>query len=74
MNKQTYTSKAGLKQYRPVITEKELMHGYLGFCVACGTKAYGVEPDARKYECAECAKPKVYGIEELMLIGLAIVK
>jgi len=41
---------------------------YIGFCVACGAEAYGVEPDARKYECEACGKPKVYGAEELLLM------
>ena len=40
----------------------------MGFCVACGAEAYGVEPDARKYECEECGKPKVYGAEELLMM------
>ena len=38
----------------------------LGFCVACGAEAYGVEPDARKYECDECGARAVYGAEELL--------
>lgn len=38
----------------------------LGFCLACGAEAYGVEPDARKYECEECGERKVYGAEELL--------
>lgn len=40
----------------------------IGFCLACGAEAYGVEPDARKYECEECDAPKVYGAEELLLM------
>lgn len=40
---------------------------HLGFCIACGAEAHGVEPDARKYECESCGKPKVYGAEELLL-------
>ena len=40
----------------------------MGFCLACGAEAYGVEPDARKYECEECGEPKVYGAEELVLM------
>jgi len=40
----------------------------MGFCLACGDEAYGVEPDARKYECASCGKDKVYGAEELLLM------
>ena len=40
----------------------------MGFCLACGDEAYGVEPDARKYECESCGKHKVYGAEELLLM------
>ena len=39
-----------------------------GFCLACGAEAYGVEPDARRYECEECGAKKVYGAEELLLM------
>ena len=38
-----------------------------GFCLACGAEAYGVEPDARGYECESCGAKKVYGAEELLL-------
>jgi hypothetical protein len=40
----------------------------MGFCLACGAEAYGVEPDARKYECEDCGANKVYGAEELLLM------
>jgi hypothetical protein len=40
----------------------------LGFCTACGAEAYGVEPDARKYQCESCGAPAVYGAEELLLM------
>ena len=40
----------------------------MGFCLACGADAYGVEPDARKYECEECGAEKVYGAEELLIM------
>ena len=40
---------------------------YTGFCVACGYEQYGVEPDARKYECVACGEWKVYGAEELLM-------
>ena len=39
-----------------------------GFCLACGAQAYGVEPDARRYECEECGERKVYGAEECLLM------
>jgi predicted RNA-binding Zn-ribbon protein involved in translation (DUF1610 family) len=42
-----------------------------GFCIACGEEAYGVEPDAREYECESCGERKVYGAEELLIMGYA---
>ena len=38
-----------------------------GFCIACGRKQGGCEPDARGYTCESCGEPKVYGAEELMM-------
>lgn len=40
----------------------------VGFCLACGAENYGVEPDARKYECEDCGAAKVYGAEELLMM------
>jgi hypothetical protein len=40
-----------------------------GFCVYCGDEAWGVEPDARKYECESCEKRGVFGAEELLVMG-----
>lgn len=42
----------------------------LGFCLACGAEAYGVEPDARNYECEECGACRVFGAEELLVMGV----
>ena len=41
---------------------------YMGFCIACGDEAYGVEPDARRYVCESCDAKAVYGAEELLLM------
>ena len=41
-----------------------------GFCLACGAEAYGVEPDARKYQCEQCEFKAVYGAEEIAIMGL----
>lgn len=41
---------------------------YIGICIACGHEQEGCEPDARRYECESCGKPKVYGAEELLLM------
>lgn len=43
----------------------------IGFCVACGEEACDYcEPDAREYLCEFCGERKVYGMEELLLMGL----
>jgi predicted RNA-binding Zn-ribbon protein involved in translation (DUF1610 family) len=39
----------------------------VGFCIACGDEAYGVEPDARRYSCESCGEAQVYGAEELLM-------
>jgi hypothetical protein len=40
----------------------------MGFCIACGAEHYGIEPDARQYECEACDLNKVYGAEELLMV------
>lgn len=50
-----------------VIAAAENEEEYIGFCVACGAEQYDVEPDARRYECDACGKPKVYGAQEILL-------
>lgn len=39
----------------------------LGFCMACGEEASGVEPDARNYKCESCGANQVFGAEEILL-------
>ncbi len=39
----------------------------IGLCIKCGNEQYGVEPDARGYECDECEEPTVYGAPELLI-------
>ena len=41
----------------------------IGFCLACGEEAYGVEPDAIHYECENCGADEVFGAEEILLMG-----
>jgi hypothetical protein len=38
-----------------------------GFCLACGAKAEGCEPDARQYQCESCGAAAVYGAEEILI-------
>jgi hypothetical protein len=40
-----------------------------GYCLACGAMRESCEPDAREYQCYDCKQLKVYGAEELMLMG-----
>ena len=49
---------------------EEAMESQSGFCIACGAEKDCCEPDAREYECDECGALKVYGAEELVVMGL----
>ncbi len=40
-----------------------------GFCLACGSKQDGCEPDIQHYQCEDCGKYQVYGAEEILSIG-----
>ena len=77
MNKQEYTTKSGCKQWRPVLSEKQVYKADdegIGFCLACGATRRQCEPDAARYTCEKCGAPKVYGISQLAIMGLAIIK
>jgi len=41
-----------------------------GWCLTCGELVDDVEPDARKYMCGCCGKKSIYGLEELLMIGI----
>ena len=43
----------------------------IGICLACGEEQYGVEPDARRYDCESCGAHRVYGAQELLIMGVA---
>lgn len=53
-----------------VIAAAENDEEYIGFCLACGMENYGVEPDARRYECENCGAEKVYGAQEILLMTI----
>ena len=63
MTSATRKSKVPLSQVMEAIEADDCR----GFCLACGTEAFGVEPDARRYECESCGELKVYGAEEILL-------
>lgn len=48
---------------------RELTNDYQGICLNCGEYRDACEPDARKYPCDGCKKRRVYGAEELLLMG-----
>lgn len=53
-----------------VMSEKEFNHHYDGgFCLACFAEVSGIEPDARHYECEACGERRVYGCDELLIMG-----
>jgi hypothetical protein len=66
-----YVTKKGATQWMPSMEEvMEMADNGEGFCLYCGAFQHGVEPDARRYTCTTCREPKVYGAEELALMGL----
>jgi len=70
-----YTTTRGAAQFRPALTEAEYREADMsGFCLACGEAADGVEPDARRYPCEACGALKVYGLEELLVMGLLTIE
>ena len=69
--KQQYITRSGAKQWKPSVEyAMVLSESNEGFCLACGKTQSGVEPDARRYTCEACEAPKVYGAEQLVLMGL----
>ena len=41
-----------------------------GICTVCHETAYGVEPDAERYECDSCGSMAVYGAEQYILMNV----
>lgn len=41
----------------------------IGYCLDCGEEHSEIEPDARCYECNACGAPRVYGAEEILIMG-----
>lgn len=48
---------------------QEAADDYIGFCLDCGAERECCEPDARNYKCDECGALKVFGAEELVIMG-----
>ena len=55
------------------VTEEQfhaLREDSMGICLNCKEEQDCCEPDARNYLCEYCGKKKVFGIEELLIMGL----
>ena len=46
-------------------TYQEMVEEFDGFCQACGAEVYGIEPDAKEYECEECGYRGITAYHEL---------
>ena len=38
-----------------------------GFCLACGERDFGIEPDGPEHVCESCGQSAVYAAEELFM-------
>lgn len=73
MKKVQYKAHNGATQFKPVMTaefQRLAMDGTTGFCLACGHDQEGCEPDTKKDVCESCEAPKVYGLEQLIIMNL----
>lgn len=55
------------------LTEAEYRTGcdlFEGRCLACRETADSVEPDAEHYKCQACGELQVFGLEQLLIMGL----
>lgn len=68
-----YISKSGRPGYKQRMTEDEYHdcnESYTGFCLSCGSSRGSCEPDAAKYKCETCGEMRVYGLDNLLAMGL----
>jgi predicted RNA-binding Zn-ribbon protein involved in translation (DUF1610 family) len=63
-NKDVYTFQMTEQEYHSADNDMQ------GLCVGCGeVHDDNCEPDARNYECSNCGQRKVFGIQELLVMG-----
>lgn len=69
--KVAYKAKSGAMLWKPSLAwAMKSNDNHEGFCLACGEVADGIEPDARRCKCESCGAEKVFGGEELAMMGL----
>lgn len=50
---------------------EEEYEGGVGYCTACGSQHEDyVDPDGREIHCTNCGMSTVYGLSELMMMGM----
>lgn len=54
-------------------TFESMRDDYMGLCFSCGHDAHNIEPDARGYECEVCGENKVFGVEEILIMGRILI-
>lgn len=54
-------------------TFEAMRDDYMGLCFSCGHDTYNVEPDARGYKCEACGENKVFGVEEILIMGRILI-
>ena len=47
----------------------ELVDSMIGLCDACGEERECTEPDAENYPCEACGAERVFGTEQLLIMG-----
>lgn len=51
--------------------EEEISDGTNGCCLACEEFVFGgIEPDAENYPCESCGENQVFGLEQLLIMGI----
>lgn len=59
---------------KPLILTQEaleyMMEDNMGVCTECGNEQDCCEPDARRYTCEDCGSRSVYGMDELLCMGM----
>lgn len=68
-----FKNSKGLTRYKFTLEEiEEASENQQGFCIACGEARDSCEPDARHYDCDNCGQYKVFGVDELAIMGYVI--
>lgn len=59
-----------LRMYPEEFTEK--LETFTGICLSCMNEVEGLDPDTRNKQCGVCLRPQLFGIYELIRMGIVI--